>query len=70
MRAAGPAARGPRCHRGGAAWGRGREAKLTLHLQPLHGARDGALADAVGAGQFGLRSEAEQGEAGQAEIAL
>ena len=26
--------------------------------------------DAVGAGQFGLRSEAEQGEAGQAEIAL
>ena len=55
---------------GAARLGGGREAKLTLHLQPLHGARDGALADAVGAGQFGLRSEAEQGEAGQTEIAL
>ena len=37
---------------GAARLGGGREAKLTLHLQPLHGARDGALADAVGAGSL------------------
>ena len=39
-------------------------------LQPVPGAGDGALADAVGAGQLGLRGVAEQRKAGKAEIAL
>ena len=50
--------------------GGGGEVELALLPQALHGARDGALAEAVRARQLGLGGIAEEGEAGEAEIAL